>query len=344
MDQTNTATARILIIEDDAAIVRLLERILRQAGYTHLRSVDDSRLALPAYREHEPDLLLLDLHMPYLDGLSVLRQIQPRVAPSEFLPVVFLTGDESASAKQQALSVGASDFLTKPFDAAEVVLRIGNLLRLRRAHAELYRLVDEARSRLRRAHLEMAERLALLAEFRDTLDASVPAQVGILAAQIAEEMGLPEEEVTVLRHAAPLHDVGMIALPQILAKDGLLTLEEIDALKTHTSIGARILAGSESPILRLAEEIALYHHENWDGTGYTPGLSGEAIPLVARIVAVADTFDAMTRERTYQAAHSVEDAAAWIESQAGQKFDPKVVEAFKRVRQASELPLLDSHV
>jgi putative two-component system response regulator len=341
MNQTNVTDARILIVEDDPGVVRLLERILRQAGYTRIRSADDSRLSLPVFREHRPDLLLLDLHMPYLDGLAVLRQLQPRMSPTEFLPVIFLTGDESASAKQRALEAGASDFLTKPFDAAEVVLRIRNLLQLRRAHAELYGIVQQTKTRLRRAYVEMAERLALLAEYGGSTDGSPPARIGILAAQIAEELGLPEREVSLLRHAAPLHDVGMVGLPQILANEGLLTLEEIDALKTHTSIGAQILAGSESPILRLAEEIALFHHENWDGTGYTPGLSGESIPLVARIVAVADTFDAMTRERTYQAARTAEEAADWIVSQAGQKFDPAVVEAFRRVRAASELPLLD---
>jgi putative two-component system response regulator len=341
MNQTTVADARILILDDDAQIIRLLERILRGAGYTHVHAADDPRHALPLFREHQPDLLMLDLHMPYLDGLAVLRQIQPRIEAHEFLPIIFLTGDESAAAKQSALEAGASDFLTKPFDAAEVVLRIRNLLQLRRTHAELHGIVQNTKARLKRAYIEMAERLALLAEYRDSIDGSPPARVGILAAQIAEEMGLPDRDVSLLRHAAPLHDVGMIGLPQILANEGLLTLEELDALKSHTSIGAQILAGSDSPILRMAEEIALYHHENWDGTGYTPGLRGESIPLVARIVAVADTFDAMTRQKPYQAALVPADAAAWIEHQAGRKFDPEVVAAFLRVRSASDLPLLD---
>jgi putative two-component system response regulator len=340
---TNAAGTRVLVIMQDAAARAELEDVLRHAGAGDVRSIQDSRLALPEFRQHRPDLVLVELGLPNLDGVAVVRQLRTRTGLPEWLPFVFVADAGEPDAVQRAVDAGAADVLVRPFSAADVALRLRNLLRLRKEQTALYGMLEAARAELERARVEMAERLAVLAEYRHADAPGGPAHVGILAAQIAEEIGLPDEEVTLLRYAAPLHDVGMVALPQILAKEGLLTLDELDVLKTHTSIGARILAASESPILRLAEEIALYHHENWDGTGYTPGLGGEAIPLVARIVALADTYDAMRRERSYHAASTEAEAAAWIEGQAGRKFDPVVVEAFLRVRrQGSELPLLDA--
>jgi putative two-component system response regulator len=150
------------------------------------------------------------------------------------------------------------------------------------------------------------------------------------------------DAVHCLRYAAPLHDIGKIALPDsILRKPEALSLDEWDVLKTHTTIGAQMFAGSRSPILQMAEEIALYHHENWDGTGYTPGLGGDDIPLVGRIVAVADVFDALTHERPYKAAWSVEETVDWMESMRGAKFDPKVLDALFAVLATQDLATLD---
>jgi putative two-component system response regulator len=193
---------------------------------------------------------------------------------------------------------------------------------------------------LRETQIEMAERLARVAESRD-MDASLPTQFGMLSAGIAEELGMSDEQVDLIRYAAPLHDIGMVGMPEILVKPDSLSLEELDLLKTHTSIGSRVFSGSRSPILRMAEEIALYHHENWDGTGYTPGLSGDSIPLAARIVAVVDTFFAMTRDRPYQEARTVDAALTWIHEQSGRKFDPAVVKAFQQVYPRVSLPLLE---
>lgn len=341
MTQATTHSARILVIDDDENVVAYIERVLRQAGYADVRSTTDPRRVLPLFREFAPDIIVTDLRMPFLDGVNIMRQLRPRMTPGEFLPIIFLTGDPTPEAKQQALAAGAADFLQKPFDSIELVLRIRNLLELRFDFMAMHEQVERSRAQLRDAHIEMAERLALVAEFRESADGTLPNRVGVLSAQIADEMGLPEEEVELIRHAAPLHDIGMITIPEILVNTGTLSLEELDLLKTHTTVGSRILSQSASPILRMAEEISLYHHENWDGTGYTPGLGGESIPLAARIVAVADTFHAMLQEKPYQAAHSVEDAIAWIESQAGRKFDPDVVQAFHRVQATTDLPLLD---
>lgn len=331
---------RILIIDDDEAIISLFERILKRAGYVNVRSATDARLALPLFREFEPDIVLMDLRMPFLDGVNVMQQLRQRHAVGEFLPVVLVTGDTTPAAREHALSAGANDFLLKPFDATDVLLRIRNLLDLRRRYHEVQEEVERNQRELRDMQIEMAERLARVAEYRESADGSLPTQIGMLSAGIAEELGMDEEHVDLIRYAAPLHDIGMIGIPEILVKPGSLSLDELDLLKTHTSIGSRVFSGSNSPILRMAEEIALYHHENWDGTGYTPGLAGESIPLPARIVAVVDTFFAMTHDRPYQKARSEGEALTWIFEQAGRKFDPSVVRAFREVYPRISLPLL----
>lgn len=330
---------RILIIDDEENVVALLERLVRRGGYENVRSATDARLALPLFREFEPDLILMDLHMPFLDGVNVMQQLRQRNG-SPFLPVMLISGDSAPDARQQALSAGANDFLLKPFDSADVLLRMRNLLDLRHQYSEVSAQVERHRREVREIQIEMAERLARVAEGRESVDGSMPAQFGRLSAAIAEELGLDEESVEMIRWAAPLHDIGMIGMPEILVKPGSLSLEELDLLKTHTSIGSMVVSGSRSPILRMAEEIALYHHENWDGTGYTPGLSGESIPLAARIVAVVDTFFAMTHDRPYQAARPLDEVLSWIREQAGRKFDPDVVRAFERAYARISLPLL----
>jgi putative two-component system response regulator len=342
MDQTVSSSARILIIDDDEAIISLLERILKRGGYENVRSATDARLALPLFREFEPDLVLMDLRMPFLDGINVMGQLRQRNDAGEFLPVVLVTGDTTPEAREKALSAGANDFLLKPFDATDVLLRIRNLLDLRQQYHDVRVEVERHQRELRETQIEMAERLARVAEYRESHDGSLPAQFGMLSSGIAEELGMTEEQVDLIRYAAPLHDIGMIGMPEIVVKPGSLSLEELDLLKTHTSIGSRVFSGSRSPILRMAEEIALYHHENWDGTGYTPGLAGESIPLPARIVAVVDTFFAMTRDRAYQKARTVDEALAWIDEQAGRKFDPAVVHAFQTVYPLISLPLLEA--
>lgn len=340
MERITALPERIMIIDDEEPVVALIEKILRRGGYENVRSATDARLALPMFRAFEPDLILMDLHMPFLDGVNVMQQLRNRNRPGEFLPVVLVTGDTTPDARQQALSAGANDFLLKPFDPTEVLLRIRNLLELRRQYREVHEQVERHRGEVRALQIEMAERLARVAEGRDGADGSLPAQFGMLCAAIAEAMDLDDETIDLIRWAAPLHDIGMVGMPEILVKPGSLSLEELDLLKTHTSIGSQVVSGSRSPILRMAEEIALYHHENWDGTGYTPGLAGESIPLPARIVAVVDTFFAMTHDRPYQAARPINEVLDWIGEQAGRKFDPGVVRAFQEVYPRISLPLL----
>jgi putative two-component system response regulator len=182
---------------------------------------------------------------------------------------------------------------------------------------------------LEQAQFEMLARLAAVAEFRDDDTGQHTRRVGDLSVAIAQRLGQPEAQLNLMRLAAPLHDVGKIAIPDaVLGKPGKLTVDEFDEMKTHTTVGAQMLAGSGYSLLELAEEIALSHHEKWDGSGYPAGLAGEAIPIAGRIVAVADVFDALTHERPYKAAWSTAEALAEMTGQAGRHFDPAVLEAF----------------
>jgi putative two-component system response regulator len=337
MSETNLKNVRILIVDDQEANVRLLQRILAPAGYVNVKTVRDPRTVLDLYKEFQPDLILLDLHMPYLDGLAVMKLLEPHIARESYLPILVLTADVLAGTKQKALSSGAKDFLTKPFDATEVLLRIHNLLETRFLYLELQHYNETLETKvlqrtrqLEEAQLEMLERLARASESRDDDTGKHTQRVGDLSAALARAAGLSEEQCALIQRAATLHDIGKIGIPDnILLKPGKLTPEEFALMKTHAGLGAGILAGSRFPMLQLAEEIALYHHEKWDGTGYN-GVRGDAIPLAARIVTVADVFDVLTHARPYKQAWPVEQALAEIEDQSGRMFDPRLAELFLR--------------
>jgi putative two-component system response regulator len=196
----------------------------------------------------------------------------------------------------------------------------------------------EAQENLQAAQHEALQRLAIAAEYRDDETGQHTRRVGDLSARLAAELGLAAEEVELLRRAAPLHDVGKIGIPDtILLKPGRLTPDEFDQVKTHTVIGAKMLAGGGFPLLETAECIARSHHERWDGTGYPAGLAGGDIPLAGRIVAIADVFDALTHNRPYKSAWSKEEGLAEIEAQRGRQFDPELVDAFRMLFPASRM-------
>jgi putative two-component system response regulator len=332
----STREGRILIVDDQELNLRLLEAILRRAGYGNLKCLADPREVVTQVVEFQPDLVLLDLHMPHKDGFAVMRDLAGMVPPGSYLPVLMLTADITADAKQRALSGGAKDFLTKPFDTAEVVLRSHNLLETRFLHLALQnqsqRLEDQVRERTEQveaAHREILERLAMAAEHRDDQTGQHVKRVGHMSAVLARNLGLSPEQTDLIERAAALHDVGKIGIPDhILRKQGPLTPHEFEVIKSHPTIGANILSGGKFPLLRMAEEIALTHHERWDGKGYPRGLAGEAIPLSGRIVALADAFDAIISTRPYKRATPIEAAISEISAGAGTQFDPRVVEAF----------------
>ena len=323
---------RILIVDDEEANVHLLERILKRVIRADLRSTTDSRTVTALFTEFKPDLILLDLRMPHMDGFAVLEALRPLMPADSFLPILVLTADITPEAKQQALSTGAKDFLTKPFDPTEILLRITNLLETRALHVTLDERVRARTRELEGAHLETVERLALAVEYREDGTGGHTRRVGQASALLARALGLPQADVMLIRQAAPLHDVGKIAIPdRILLKTDRLAPDEWAVMKTHTTIGAKILAGAHYSLLLTAEAIALAHHERWDGLGYPRGIGGESISLPARIVSVADAFDAMTHPRPYREAYPEDYALAELERCAGTHFDPRCVEYFLRL-------------
>ena len=346
MLNTMLTAARILIVDDNASNVLLLEGILQEEDYSAYLSITDSRQVLPMFLEYHPDLILLDLQMPYLNGFEVMKQLRPHIPPEAFLPILVLTADITSETKRQALAGGAMDFLTKPFDATEVTLRIRNLLQTRSLHLQLQnqnhlleQKVRERTTELEETQNEILERLALAAEYRDDDTGEHTKRVGQMAAQIAQALCLPQVEVELIRRAALLHDVGKIGIPDsILLKPGKLSPDEFSHMKTHTTLGAKMLSGGRFPLLQRAQEIALTHHERWDGTGYML-LQGETIPIAGRIVAVADVFDALTSARPYKEAWPPTEAIEEIQRQSGQQFDPQVVDAFLQVVYNSPKPL-----
>jgi len=326
----------ILAVDDDELITRLLQNVLENDGYTNVRTTCQPSRALAMFAAVRPDLVLLDLRMSGMDGFELIdRMLALAVGPSA-VPIIVLTGDTSSETRRRALSAGARDFLTKPLDRIELLLRVHNLLdieqlqhQLRDQNRRLESIVAQRTRQLDQSRVEILDRLALAAEYRDDDTQEHARRIGRTCALIALALGLPDEEIEVIGRAAPLHDIGKIGVPDtILRKPGPLTASEFERIKTHPRIGAEILAGSRSTVLRLAEEIALSHHERWDGQGYPQGLSGEEIPLAGRMVAIADVFDALTHERPYKRAWPVDEALREIADQAGHQFDPAIADAF----------------
>jgi len=341
--------ARILVVDDEETNLRLLRRILEKEGCSEVRTISEGSNVPALVDEFEPDLVLLDLHMPPPDGYAILRELKSRMAAPGGVAVLILTGDGTREAKRNALTLGARDFLEKPFDAAEALLRIKNILETRFLHLELARQnalletrVEERTKELLQSQIETLERLARASGVRDDETGRHTQRVGELAGAIATALGLTQKLVELIARAAPLHDVGKIGIPDaILLKPGKLTPEETSVMHTHTMEGAKILSGGLSDVVRMAERIALNHHEHWDGTGYPQGLAGEAIPLEARIVSVADCVDALTHNRPYRHSKPIEFVADELLRCRGSQFDPAVVDALiasKALRRVSVSP------
>lgn len=339
-------SAKILVIDDTLQNTVLVEGFLNFGGYTNVRTLNDSKAAFSAIQEFEPDIVLLDLHMPTPDGYEVLAWIRGPEYQGQNLPVLIFTADTTPSAKMRALELGASDFLTKPADAWEILLRVKNFLSSRMMNLELQNWNEnleaqvEARTHdLSVARREALEALARAAEYRDNETAEHTRRVSEMCREIGLYLGMSDEDAEELFLAAMLHDVGKIGVSDtILFKPGKLDDGEWEEMKRHPIYGAEVFEKSVSPLMQVARVIALNHHERWDGTGYPNHLAGEDIPLVARIVAIADVYDALVSERPYKRAWSHADAVREIASQSGKHFDPRVVEAFLAIQSSFDLP------
>ena len=318
--------------------IMLLESILQNAGYTHVHSTQDPTQVVPLFNELNPDLICLDIRMPELNGFQVMGRLK-ETHNNGYLPILVLTSEEDHETRLRALESGAKDFLSKPFDKMEVLMRIRNLLEtslltkaISRQNETLEETIRLRTQELRETQFEVVNRLARAAEHRDNETGSHIIRMSHYATVLGRNCGMTEEECDILFHATPMHDVGKLGIPdRILLKPGNLTVEEFEIMKQHTTIGANLLSGSQSPVLKMGEVIALTHHEKWDGSGYPHGLSGEDIPLVGRICALADVFDALSSKRCYKEAWPLDKTLQEIRSLAGIHFDPHLVEKFEEL-------------
>lgn len=328
--------SKIMVVDDEKDNLVLMDKLLKKLGYKNILTINDPFKVCQLYLEFEPDLIILDIIMPELDGYQVMEQLKKLIPQETYLPVLVLTADNTSEARLKSLWMGAKDVLTKPFDISEIFLRIRNLLKTRYLHLQLQNQntvlehkVMERTFELQESHLDILVRLARAAEYRDDDTGEHTWRVARISSVLAKALGLPDEHCELMLHAARLHDVGKIAIPDsVLLKPGKLTNEEFDLMKTHTTIGAEILSKGRSKLLQMAECIALTHHEKWNGFGYPKKLKEEEIPIEGRIVSIADVFDALTHDRPYKKAWPIEEAVAEIQSQSGKQFDPNVVKVF----------------
>jgi putative two-component system response regulator len=351
MNESATQKPLILIVEDDDAIRTLLGDGMR-SQFDIIKAPDGTTaMAMLENLGELPDVIVTDVMMPRMDGLSLARLLRANQRTAS-VPILMLTANADRDFKLRALELGVDDFVTKPFDLSEVKLRVRNLSNVRQAQRilssyttelegrvaertnELQRLVHkltETHEELLEARTESVHVLGVACEYRDDDTAAHLKRMALYTRLIADNLGLETGLTQLLEAAAPMHDIGKIGVPDtILLKPGKLTDEEFRTMQQHPGIGARILSNSRSPMLQQAHEIALYHHEKWDGTGYPQRIAGDKIPLSARIVAVADVFDALTQKRVYKPAFSIETSMEIIEEGIGKHFDPEVANAFKK--------------
>ncbi|MBF0504474.1 MAG: response regulator [Candidatus Omnitrophica bacterium] len=329
--------AQILVIDDNILNIQILKKILSNAGFINITTTTDPTQAVSLYKQVKPDLILLDLNMPLVDGFAVMAQLSA-FDPEDYLPVLVVTAEEE-SIRFKALKVGAKDFLHKPYDHLDVILRSRNIIEVRLLYSQiknhnvsLEQQVSDRIRELKDTRLDVIRRLAVAAELRDAGTAKHIHRMSHYCQQLALAVGFSKAQAELVLTTSPLHDIGKIAIPDaILLKSSSLSAPEFEIMKTHTTLGAQMLSGSDSVFLNMAQTIAGSHHEKWDGRGYPHGIKGEEIPLVGRICAVADVFDALTSERPYKKAWTPDEAVAEINRLKGIHFDPKLVEAFSDI-------------
>ncbi|HEY7980383.1 MAG TPA: HD domain-containing phosphohydrolase [Candidatus Eremiobacteraceae bacterium] len=334
-DTASETAMRIVAIDDNPLSLRIYEYLSRELDDCIVECFSSATDALRRCELEQVDLVIVDLFMPDIDGLEFLRLF--RLMPNKAeVPALMITAERSRDARRRALDLGASDFLNKPIDMIELISRAKNLLSLRRHELRLAETADWLSDQVRLATNDIAARereaiyrLAKATEFRDSDTGAHVVRMAHYCAAIATVLGLKTSEIDEILAAAPMHDIGKVAVPDsILLKPGKLTHSEFEIMKQHTTVGYQILKDSPARLLQTAAIIALTHHECFDGSGYPQGLAHEDIPLVGRICAVSDVFDALTSARPYKLAWSTDDAIAEMHRLSGSQFDPALIDAF----------------
>ena len=337
----------ILVVDDNEMNRDLMEALLEDFG--HEAELAESGVEALAKLKWGFDLVFLDVMMPDMDGFEVARHIREDPDTKD-LPIIMVTALSDREDRLRAVEAGANDYIAKPVDKIELKVRMDSLLKMKEARDDLkgymekleetvekrmsdlreaFTKMSDAQKKTNRAYLDTIARLSIAAEYKDEDTAIHIQRMSNYCAVLAKGMGLPPGDVQAILQASPMHDLGKIGIPDaILLKPGKLAGEEFDVIKTHSEIGARILAGSDSELLKAGALIAMSHHEKWDGSGYPKGLAGEDIPLWGRICALADVFDALTSKRPYKEAFPNEKAYAILKEGRGRHFDPGVVDVF----------------
>jgi len=327
--------SKILIVDDNLTNISLLEQLLNMIGYSNVESTSNPEEVIPLYKIHVYDLILLDLNMPVLNGFDIMKAIAKEIN-EDYLPVIVITAMNDQDVCKQSLSMGARDFITKPFDHIEVSHRIYNMLEVRVLYNQHYEhekiLEEKVKQRtleLEHTNIEMIRRLGQASEYRDNETGMHIFRMSIACKMLSIALELGDKFSQSMLEASPLHDLGKIGIPdKILLKEAPLDEDEWQIMKTHTTIGADLLAHHRSDIMNLSQSIALNHHEKWNGSGYPNGLAGSSIPIEARIASICDVFDALTSERPYKKAWPVKDVISYIKDNSAKQFDPKIVDKF----------------
>lgn len=333
--------AKILVVDDADGNLRLLEAMLSPLGYEVILAGDGEE-ALAKVKQASPNVILLGILMPKMDGFEVVRRLK-KDEVTKTIPVVMMTAQSEVEDRLKALEAGVDDFLTKPVDEAELQARVNSLLKVKAYNDHMRNYQEEletevakrtqdlakAFEKIKVASLDTVYRLSRAAEYKDKDTGAHVERMSHYSSAIARGMALDDEFVEQILWASPMHDIGKIGIPdRVLQKPGKLDSDEWVIMKQHTGIGAEILKDASADFIKLAADIALTHHEKWDGNGYPQGLKGSDIALAGRIVAIADVFDALTSERPYKAPFPLEKALAIIKEGQGNHFDPQVVDAF----------------
>ncbi|MEM9941682.1 MAG: HD domain-containing phosphohydrolase [Planctomycetota bacterium] len=367
VDQNELKQAKIMIIDDESLVIRVVRRFLAAEGYENFVTITDARDAFGAIDREDPDVVLLDIMMPHITGLELLK-IRERKNVFQHIPFIILSANSEAQIKREALELGATDFLSKPVDSSDLTLRVKNSLIVKRHMDHLANYAEELKEEVRARTIQLEKSreqiihcLARAAEYRDNETGEHVIRVGKYCRVIADQLGFGTEYCDEIELAAQLHDVGKIGIPDsILLNPGKLSREEFEVMKQHCGLGMQImepLTESESdrihrhtgmggfimecfdsPMLELAANIARTHHEKWDGTGYPKGLAGEDIPIEGRICCVADVYDALSSDRPYKPRFPIKRCLEIMLSERGTRFDPTVLDAFfKRIKEVHEI-------
>jgi putative two-component system response regulator len=334
----NVKNAAVVLVDDTPANLRLLESSMKAFGLRNVRAFSDSAAALDWLQSMAWDLLVLDLDMPTPNGFDILKALEDRDRSAS--PIIVVSALSRPEDRRKGLSLGANDYICKPLDLPELLLRVRNSLALsiatqslRTERDQLDQAVLARTAQLRDSYQSIIGMLSRAAGYRENETERHVMRIGEYAALIARAIGLTEEQCENMRLAMPMHDIGKIGIPEeILKKSGPFTPEQREIMQHHARIGYHILNDSKAtPLTLLAAEIALFHHEHWDGQGYPQGLKGEDIPLSGRIAAICDVYDALRSARPYKTAWSAEETLAFFRERSGSHFDPHLVHVFERI-------------